>query len=49
MLEPNDNVYEEVVKPLLEEARPQVGLEMSTYGPSYSPLEKRLRVNLDYE
>jgi hypothetical protein len=49
MLEANDDVYEEVVKPLLEEVRPQVDLEMSTYGPSCSPLEKRSRVNFDFE
>jgi hypothetical protein len=49
VLEPNDDVYEEVDKPLLEKARPQVDIGMSTYSFSDSSLEKRLKVNIDYE
>jgi hypothetical protein len=49
MFEPNNDVYEEVVKPLLEEVRPQVDLAMFTCDPLDSPFKKRLRVNLDYE
>jgi hypothetical protein len=49
VLKPDSDVYEEVDKPLLEEVRPQVDPRMSTYGPSNSPLKKRLKMNLDYE
>jgi hypothetical protein len=40
VFELNDDVYEEVVKPLLKEARPHVDPRMSTYNPSNSPLDK---------
>jgi hypothetical protein len=49
MFEPNNDIYEEVVKPLLKEVRPQVDLEMSTYGPLDSPPKKRLKMNFDCE
>lgn len=49
MLERDDDVYEQVVKPLLDEARPQVDPMMCTYGLSDSPLEKKSRVNIDCE
>jgi hypothetical protein len=49
MLELDDDVYEEVDKPLLEEARPRVDPRMFTYNPSDSPLKKRLKVNINYE
>jgi hypothetical protein len=49
VLEPDDDVYEEVIKPLMQETRPHVDPVMSTFGPSDSPPKKRLRVYFDYE
>jgi hypothetical protein len=46
MLELNDDVYQEVVKPLLKETRPQVKLGFFAYGPTNSPPKKRSRWNL---
>lgn len=49
MLEPYDDVYEEVVKPILEEARPQVDPTMCIYDLSDSSSKKRSRMNIDCE
>jgi hypothetical protein len=49
VLELDNDVYEEVVKPFLEKSKPNVELGFSTQPPPDSPLKKRMQVNLDCE
>jgi hypothetical protein len=49
VLEPNNDVYEEVVKPLLEKLKPNLELGFSSRPFPDSLPEKRARVNLDCE
>jgi hypothetical protein len=49
VLELDNDVYEEVVKPLLEKSKPKVEHVLSTWPPLDSPLEKKARINKDCE
>lgn len=49
MLEPNDDVYEDVVKLLLEKANLQVELALTVWPPLDLPPKKRARINLNFE
>ncbi len=49
MLEPNNDVYEEVVKSLLEKFKPNFELGFSSLPPLNLPPKKRVRINLNCE
>jgi hypothetical protein len=48
-LEPNNDVYAKVVKPFLEQAKPQVELGLIARELSNSSAKKKARINFDYE
>jgi hypothetical protein len=49
VLELDNDVYEEVVKPLLEKSKPNLELVFSSRPFLDSPHEKKAQINLDYE
>jgi hypothetical protein len=49
VLELDNDVYEEVDKPLLEKSKPNLEHGFSTQSPPNSPPKKKVQVNLDYE
>jgi hypothetical protein len=49
VLKPDNDVYEEIVKPLLEKLKPEVEHGLSTRPPLDSPPNKRTQINIDCE
>jgi hypothetical protein len=48
-LEPNNDVYEEVVKPFMEQAKPQVELGLIARKPPNSSVKKKAQFFFDCE
>jgi hypothetical protein len=48
-LELNNDVYEEVVKPFLEQTKPQVEFGLTAREPPNSSAKKRTQINFDCE